>query len=137
VIGGYREHITVFSKRRRKTITPFILAVWVFALLASVAHACGLDEAIANAVPSVAAQLGGHDGSDSASPACKEFCSDDSPLLAKLKTVQDPPTGEAVIVPILVGGSSQTAITPVSSPFSSPDPPPGLAVNTRFVRLAL
>jgi len=113
------------------------LAVWVFALLASVAHACGLDEALAYADPGVAAQVVGHDGSDSASPACKEFCSDDSPLLAKLKTVQDPPTGSAVIAPTLIGASLQTAVTPVSSPFSGPDPPPGLAVNTRFVRLAL
>jgi len=75
------------------------MVLWLFALLVSVAHACGLDEALAYADPSVAGQIGGHDGSDAGSPACKEFCSDDSPLLAKLKTVQDPPTGQAVIVP--------------------------------------
>jgi hypothetical protein len=113
------------------------MVLWLFALLVSVAHACGLDEALANAVPGVAAQVRAHDGSEAVLPGCEKFCADDSPLLAKLKAVQDPPTGQAVIMPALVGGSLQSAVTPLPSPFSGPDPPAGLAVNTRFVRLAL
>ena len=128
----------VFCKRRRKAIAPFILAFWLFSLFVSVAHACGLDDDLGHAARSEAAKVGGHDGSDDgASPACDKFCSDDLPLLAKLKAVQDSPTGQALVVPLFVGESFQTTVAPVPSLLRSPDPPPGIAVHIRFVRLAL
>lgn len=128
----------VFGKHRRKVLTPFILAFWLFAISVSVVHACGLDENIGDAGQGMAASMSSHDGSDDgASPACEKFCSDAFPVLTKLKAVQDPPTGQALLVPALVGESFRIAAAPVSSLLPSPDPPPGIAVNIRFVRLAL
>jgi hypothetical protein len=127
----------VFCKRQRKTIAPFILAFWLFALFVSIAHACGLDEHLSHVGQSEAAMVGGHDGSDGAFPACDKFCSDDLPVLAKLKAVQDPPTGHALMEPPFVGESFQTAVAAVPSLLPSPEPPPGIAVYIRFVRLAL
>src|SRR6266581_2762812 len=102
--------MVVFGKRQRKAVTPFILALWLFAIFVSVAHACGLDEDRGSAARSEAASVGGHGGSgDGASHACEKFCSDDVPVLAKLKAVQDPPTGQAVMVPPVAGESFQTA----------------------------
>jgi hypothetical protein len=130
--------MVVFRKRRRKFITPFILGLWLFAIFVSVAHACGLDEDLEHAGLNVTANVSGHDGSDDGgSPSCDKFCADDFPLLAKLKVVQDPPTGQALLVPTLVGEPFQTAAAPVPSLLPSLDPPPGIAVNIRFVRLAL
>jgi len=127
-----------FSKRRQKAIAPFILAFWLFAIFMSVAHACGLDDDFGYAGRSEAAQVGGHDGTDDgASSACDKFCSDDLAVLGKLKAVQDPPTGQAFVVPQVVGGSFQTTVTPAAWLLLSPDPPPGIDVNIRFVRLAL
>ena len=128
----------VFGKRRRKAFTPFILAFWLFAIYVSVVHACGLDENIGDASQGMAATMSSHDGSDDgASPACEKFCSDDFPVLAKVKAVQDPPTGQPLLVSALVGDSFRIAAAPVPSLLTSPDPPPGIAVNIRFVRLAL
>ncbi len=59
------------------------------------------------------------------------------PVLGKLKAVQDPPDGQALHVPTLVGESFHTAAVPVPLPLACLDPPPGVAVNIRFVRLAL
>jgi hypothetical protein len=130
--------MVVFGKRRQKAIAPFILAFWLFAIFVSVAHACGLDEDIGHTYRSEAAMVGGHDGTDDgASSACDKFCSDDLAVLGKLKAVQDPPTGHAFVVPQFVGGSFQTTVAPVPSLLPSPDPPPGINVNIRFVRLAL
>ena len=127
-----------FSKRRRKVIAPFILVFWLFAIFVSVAHACGLDDDLGHAGRTEAAEVGGHVGTeDGAFPACDKFCSDDLAVLAKLKAVQDPPTGQAFAVPHFVGGSFQTTIALVPALLPSPDPPPGIAVNIRFVRLAL
>jgi hypothetical protein len=130
--------MVIFCKRRRKAVTPFILAFWLFAIFVSVAHACGLDEDLRQAGRNEVAKVDVHDRSDDgASRACEKFCADDFPVLAKLKAVQDPPTGLALIVPSLVGESFQIAAAPVLSLLPGPDPPPGIAVNIRFVRLAL
>ena len=130
--------MVVFGKRQRKTLAPLVLALWLFALFVSVAHACGLDEHLSQVGQSEAAKVGGHDRSDDgASPACHKFCSDDLPVLAKLKAVQDPPSGQALMGPPFVGESFQTTVAPVPSLPPSPDPPPGIAVYIRFVRLAL
>ena len=130
--------MVVFCKRRRKAITPFILAFWLFAIFVSAVHACGLDEDLGSPGLNNTASIGGHDASDDgAFPNCDKFCADDTPLLAKLKAVQDPPTGQAFTVTALVCESIQTVAAPVPSHLPSPDPRPGIAVNIRFVRLAL
>ena len=133
-----RGFVVIFGKRRRKAITPLILAFWLFAIFVGVAHACGLAESLSHANRSEAAMVGGHHDSDGGAPsACGKFCRDDLPVLAKLKAVQDPPAGQALIVAPFVGESFQATVPPIPSLLLSPDPPPGIAVNIRFVRLAL
>ena len=128
----------VFGKRRRKNIAPLVLALWLFAIFVSVAHACGLDEELTYGAPSEAVNVVGHDRSDhDTSPACAKFCSDDFPLLAKLKAVQDPPAGQALLTPTFVSESFQTAPARVPMLLPWPRPSPSIAVNIRFVRLAL
>jgi hypothetical protein len=128
----------LLCKRRRKLITPFVLALWLFAIFVGVAHACGLDEDLGDSGLGKTVNVSGHDGSvGGASPCCDRLCADDFPVLAKLQAVQDPPTGQAVLAPAVIGESFQTAAAPVPSRLPSPDPPPGIAVNIRFVRLAL
>ena len=128
----------VLCKRRQKAFAPLALAFWLFALVVSVAHACGLDDNFGHAAGAEAAMIGGHNGTDEgAVPACDKFCSDDLAVLAKLKAVQDPPTGQVFVVRHIASGSSQTAVAPVTPLLPSPDPLPGIDVNIRFVRLAL
>jgi hypothetical protein len=130
--------MVVFCKRQKKVIAPLVLAFWLFAIFVSVAHACGLDDDLGHAGRSEAAKVGGHDGTDDrAFPVCDKFCSEDLPVLGKLKAVQDPPAGQALHVPTLVGESLHTATAPLPSRLLSPDHPPGIAVNIRFARLAL
>ena len=128
----------VFCKRQRKVIAPLVLAFWLFALFVSVAHACGIDEDFGHAGLNKTVNVSEHDGwNDGASPSCDQFCADDFPVLAKLKAVQDPPTGQPLIGPSFVGESFQTTVVPIPSLLPSPDPPPGIAVYIRFARLAL
>ena len=130
--------MVIFGKRRQKVIAPFVLAFWLFAIFVSVAHACGIDDALGHSGWSEAAKMGGHDEPHKgALPACDKFCSDDLAVLAKLKAVQDPPAGPAIHVTTLVGESFHAATASVRLVLLSPDPPPGINVNIHFVRLAL
>jgi hypothetical protein len=130
--------MAIFCKRRRKVLAPVVLAFWLFAVFVSVVHACGLDENLSRADHSEAAMVGSHEGSDDwALPTCDKFCSDDHPVLAKLKAVEDPPTGQALMVPSSAGEAFQTAVGSVPSLRPNPDPSPGIALSIRFARLAL
>lgn len=126
------------SKRRRKSLTSIVLGVWLFALFVGFVHACGLDEDSLRADQIKAVNAGCHGQGDQGIPAaCAKFCSDDLPLLAKVKALQDPPAGQAFLIVSINGDSFLRG--PVSNPtlLPSPDPPPVIAVNTRLVRLAL
>jgi hypothetical protein len=129
--------IVIFCKRRRKAVTPLLLAFWLFAIFVSVAHACGLEDGVAHAAQSEAANVVGHDRPDHSLPGCAKFCSDDLPVLAKLKAAQDPPAEQALMGSPFVGESFQTTVIPIPSLLRWSDPSPGIAVNIRFVRLAL
>jgi|SRR6266487_3201867 len=127
-----------FCKRRRKVIAPVVLALWSFAIFVSVAHACGLDERLGQAGGNNTVNaMANHGSDDGAVPNCDQFCADDIPLLAKLKAVQDSPTAQAMLVPALVGEVFQLIAAPVASLLPSPDPPRGIALHIRFIRLAL
>ena len=99
----------ILSRSRRKAMTPFVLALWLFALAASIAHACGLDDALGRA------SLG----------------------LKTLKAVEDSPAGVALLVPASESGAPVVAYPRTIEVRSGSNPPPDLAINTRFVRLAL
>jgi hypothetical protein len=128
----------LFRKRWQRFVAPFILASWLFAVFASVAQACGLDEDLASLVRGEAAQINGHGQShDDPCPACDKFCADDLAVLAKIKAAEGPPTGQAILSPGAAGETFPISAAPVSSTVPPPAPPPGIAINVRFVRLAL
>jgi hypothetical protein len=129
--------MSIFSRSRRKSTTPFVLALWLFALAASIAHACGLDEAFAQAGWGEHASVGRQAPGHGALPACDRFCSDDIPLLKSLKAVEDSPAGVALPAPASASSASVVAHPRTIEVRSGSDPPPDLAINTRFVRLAL
>ena len=131
--------MAVFNKSRRKAIAPVVLGVWIFALMTSIAHACGLLDqlervGIQNPIPAVAAH---ESPGDETLPACDKFCADDIPLLTKLKAVEDSPTGSALVIAAPIAPAIWLASAESTSVVHGPDPPPAIAVNTRFVRLAL
>jgi len=130
--------MAIFNKSRRRVIAPVVLGVWIFALMTSIAHACGLLHQLEHvAVENPVVAVAGHESpGDETLLACEKFCADDIPLLSKLKSVEDSP---AASVPLVVAfGSSVHLPAPASSSpaIAGPDPPV-IAINTRFVRLAL
>jgi hypothetical protein len=129
--------MSVLRKRNRKFIASFVLAFWVFAIFANVVHACTFDEDLGRPFHVAAAGVHGHDGShDEGCPGCASLCADDLAVLAKLKAIQDPPTGQT-LPPAIVGDTFQIAVAPAVFAPPMPDFPPGIAINTRFTRLTL
>ena len=129
--------MSVLRKRNRKFIASFVLAFWVFAIFANVLHACTLDEDLGRPFHVAAAGVHGHDGSQNEGcPGCASLCADDLAVLAKLKAIEDLPTGQ-LLPPAIVGDSFQMAAVPATSLPPMPDYPPGIAINTRFTRLTL
>jgi len=126
------------SKRRRKGFTPFVMALWLFAIFVSVAHACGLQDSFRQSNPSEGVVCAGAASAHGeTSPNCDKFCADALPLLTKLGAVQDPSMGDVVLTASVTRESFHACAAPILLPSPSPGPPPGIAVNTRFVRLAL
>jgi hypothetical protein len=125
------------ANRRRRAVASLVLGAWMFALVASLAHACGFAEELGIDRP-VAAALpeGGHgDPEGAAPPGCKQFCGDGISALAKLKTFQDQPNAQTLLPLSWLGEVRPTnAAAPA---LLHPKPTPSLAVNIRFVRLAL
>ena len=130
--------MAVFNKSRRKAIAPVVLGVWIFALMTSIAHACGLLDQLEHVgVQNPVAALAAHESpGDESLPACDKFCADDIPLLAKLKSVEDSPAASAALV-VPLGSSVRLPVAARSSPAVAGPDPPAIAINTRFVRLAL
>jgi hypothetical protein len=107
-------------------------------LSTSVVHACGLDGELGHSQQVVAASIDSQrQGDDDAHPGCEQFCADNLPVLAKLQSVQDQPGGQALLLTPFVGEPLLARMASVPSPLHRPHPPLGIALNTRFVRLAL
>ncbi|MEO8752807.1 MAG: hypothetical protein ABI624_09010 [Casimicrobiaceae bacterium] len=122
---------------QRKAVTAIALGGWLFAYSVGVVHACGLDEALGHAHEevTVAASNQGH-GDDDALAVCAQFCADDVPVLSKVQPGQDQPGAHALPLPCL-NEPLLVRIAALPSPLRRPHPPPGIALNTCFVRLAL
>ena len=127
----------VFSRSRRRSITTYVLALWLFALGASIANACGLGEGFEHASVTKPAGVVHQAPDGDTLPACDKFCTDEISLLTKLKSVEESPAGTAF--PVASSHHSVAVVAPARSfePVTGHDPPPGIAINTRFVRLAL
>ena len=122
----------------RRSTTPLVLALWLFVIAASIAHACGLGDALDHASVTRPASVVAHQGAgDAALPACDQFCADETVLLTKLKGVEDSPGGGALLAWAVTSGAPIVVPPRAFQPHPRPDPPRGMAINTRFVRLAL
>jgi hypothetical protein len=128
--------MALFNVHQRKVLTSVTLGCWLFALFVGVVHACGLDGELDRSQHVVAASIDSHRQSD-AHPGCQQCCADNLPVLVKLQSVQDQPGGQALLLPPFVGEPLLARMASVPSPLHRPHPPPGIALNTRFVRLAL
>jgi hypothetical protein len=128
----------IFGKRRRKVLTPLVLALWLFAIFVGVAHACGLGERFEHVGAVGMVTTSGPDSPDeNGSPNCEKFCAEDLPIPAKLKAFHDLPDGQFLLASPSVGGSFQATKVASLPRLAARDPPPALAIYTRFVRLAL
>ena len=126
-----------FNAHQRKVWASIALGCWLFAFLVGVVHACGLDEALGDSQHFVTASSENQVGGDeNALPGCERFCTE-KPLLAKLQTVQDQPGGQTPLFARFVGEPFLAPIASIPPTLHRPHPPPGIALNTRFVRLAL
>jgi hypothetical protein len=129
---------SIFSKRRRKYIAPLTLVLWLFAVFVSIADACGLDRLIAGqGSPHATVGTATTTTDDPTAPACEQFCADDSPVQAKIKALQDPPSGQALLALAFTGPSLQTSVGSSATRPPCPDPPPGIEATILFLRLAL
>jgi len=129
--------MSLLTAHRRKVVTSVTLGCWLFAFFVGVVHACVLDEALGHTHQVVIVATDNRDiGDDHAVPGCEQFCATDVPVLAKLQSVQDQPGGHALPLPFL-DEPLLVRVASVPSPPHRPHPPPGVALITRFVRLAL
>ena len=123
--------------RHRRPLAAAALACWLFALGVSIAHACGLDAYLGDANEIQSMAMSGQGGDESSPPGCPRFCADDVPVLAKIKLVQDQAGAQPLLVSLDSIQPPVTAVPPPVSRSRAPQPPPGIAVTIRFVRLAL
>jgi hypothetical protein len=127
------------SKRRRKGFTAFAMVLWLFAIFVSVAHACGLQVSFrqSNLSEDVVRAGAASSSHGETSPNCDKLCADALPLPTKLSAVQDPSMGDVVLTVSVARESFHASAASILLPSPSLGPPLGIAVNTRFVRLAL
>ena len=138
--GGKDRTGTFMSwlRRKRTGLAALCFAVWFFSFAVGAAHACGvLPVDHEHAAVSFALRASAEPTDSNGDAACVKFCADDVPLVAKLTAVQDQPSGQALLLPALLSKPLLTGVAPVASLSHRPRPPPGIALNTRFVRLAL
>lgn len=144
-----------FTSSRTKRRTAFaVLLVWLFAITASWANACVLQERNTHLHGSVDPQTlsaraplvsTGHLGADADHPettgaaksTCLKFCGDGAQTLVTVN-----PGFDLLDLPMapplaLAWTTRQAAAAPVSAWLELPAPSPGLPLRTRFSRLAL
>jgi len=130
--------MAILNAHRRKVLALVTLGCWLFALFVGVAHACGVDQKLSHPHSSMRASTAAPAYSDEHTvPGCERFCADNVPVLAKLQSANDQPCIQALLLPAFL---SQPALLPAalaSAALRRQDPPPRIALNTLFVRLAL
>ena len=126
-------------RRHRKAVGAWCLTAWIFSFAVGVAHACGVLPAepehakVSFTLHAPEEPTGNSDGD----AGCAKFCADDLPLLTKLMLACDQPDEQAVLVSVMFGKPQLMGVALIASLPPRPHPPPGIALYTRFVRLAL
>lgn len=122
-------------RRYGRSVACTVLDAWLLALFVSTAHACDTMP-VAPGEPLTVGMPGAHHDDAAPSPDCRRFCNDDLPLFGKLRLVQDPPTGE----PLLIATASRLELTPPLAArvvLPAPRAPPDIPILLRSLRLAL
>jgi hypothetical protein len=64
-----------FRRRQQQRLAAMVMACWLFALLVSVAHACGFDASPSEMTHAEAMTVSGHGDADESTPSgCQQFC---------------------------------------------------------------
>ena len=131
--------MALFNAHRRKVLTSVTLGCWLFAFVVGIVHACGLDGEPAGSQHVIAASIDsrGCQGDGDTHSGCKTFCAESVPVLAKGQSAQDQPVGPALLLQPLAAVPLLAPVASVPSPLQRRNPPPGVFLNTRYVRLAL
>lgn len=128
--------MVLLRPRQRKRVASVALVCWLFAVCVGVVNGCALDEAFTGAHQvKEATDDQGQDGY--APPGWEQFCVDDAPVPTKCTLVHDQPGEHAVLFVAICCAPMVAATAPVIALPDRPHPPPGIALYTRFLRLAL
>lgn len=123
--------------RHRKAVASLILGAWLFALFAAIANACLPEPGSAGQTAGMTMAMdAGHEGDESQSTACQQFCNDDTPLFSKLQLVQDQPAGQPLLIASLSPLLSHAPASAVPAAYLA-HPPPDVPILLRSLRLAL
>lgn len=131
----------LLRQRQLKTVTSFALGCWLFAFIVAVVQACTLDGVLVGAqhdAHQVATGAADHHEEDGVRPpGCEQFCADEARQAARSTPAQDPPGEQALLHAPLLNAAIAIGVTPVALLIDRPHPPSGIALYTRFLRLAL
>jgi hypothetical protein len=127
----------LLPKHRRRRIGALLLGAWLFAFAVSVAHACGLGDAVGPALDHAPAMSVADNAPDCAPPGCKEFCNDELPIVGKLSALEQPIDGQPLLLSWTTAAGSLSAAVVTTLPRLSAVPPPSVPLAIRFLRLAL
>lgn len=121
----------------RKHVTLVALGCWLFAFIIGVVNACDLVGELA-ASHHVSTGAAHHHENDDATPSgCEQFCANDVAIPAKVKLFEHQSADQALLLAPTLGVTIVTGATSVPLLLDHPDPPPGIALYARFLRLAL
>ncbi|MFO1316036.1 MAG: hypothetical protein U1F58_10555 [Burkholderiales bacterium] len=121
-------------RRHRRRLASLFLGAWLFALFVGIAHAHVVD-AQSHATAAVAT-TGTDSGDDCDTDGCRQFCDNDTPIVAKVKPLQDPPADHAAAVPTLGIRDAPPPGIPAAAGRHA-HPPARVPVILRTLRLAL
>ena len=129
--------MVLLRPRQCKRAASVALVCWLFAVFVGVVNGCALDEAFAGS-HHVTTDVTEHQGQDGDAPTgCEQFCIDESPVPVKFTLIHDQPGEQTVLLAAVLGAPMVVSVAPVTSLHDRPHPPPGIALYTRFLHLAL
>ena len=129
--------MVLLRQRQRKLVASFALGCWLFAFFVAIVHACTLDGELVDSHHVSTGATDHQSQGDHPPTACEQFCADAARLAAKSTLFQDQTGEQALLLAPTSGAPMVPGIAPVASLPDRPHPPLGIALYTRFLRLAL
>ena len=130
--------MTFFRARQKRIFASMALGCWLFAMFIGVVHACSLDGENGYLQDDMTAStICPGPGDDDTAAGCAQFCAGNLPVLAKIQPIADQSSEQALLLPPSFVEALPAPVTPAPLALHRLDSPPGIALNTRYVRLAL